>query len=37
MKKENGITLASLVITIIVLIILASVTTYSGLGTVKSK
>lgn len=36
MKKENGITLASLVITIIVLIILASVTTYSGLGTVRS-
>lgn len=34
--KETGITLISLTITIIILIILASITTYSGMNTVKS-
>lgn len=37
MKKSNsGITLVSLVITIIVLLILASITVYSGIGTIRS-
>ena len=37
MKKHNsGITLVSLVITIIVLLILASITVYSGVSTVRS-
>ena len=35
MKNEKGITLASLVITIIVLMILASIVTYSGVGTIR--
>ena len=35
MKDEKGITLTSLVITIIVLIILASIATYSGVGTIR--
>ena len=35
-KNNSGITLVSLVITIIVLLILASITVYSGLGTVRS-
>lgn len=34
-KKERGITMISLVITVIVLMILASITTYSGMSTVK--
>ena len=36
MKKQEGITLISLVITIIVLSILASVATYSGVSVIKS-
>lgn len=36
MKNEKGITLISLVITIIVLIILASVTTYAGLNSIRT-
>ena len=36
MKTNRGITLIALTLTIIVLIILASVTTYSGISTVKS-
>lgn len=36
MKKEKGITLISLVITIVVLIILASVTTYAGLNSIRT-
>ena len=36
MKKSNGVTLISLVITIIVLIILASISVYSGKNTIKS-
>ncbi len=37
MKKDNlGITLVSLVITIIVLLILASITVYSGINTIRS-
>ena len=37
MKKSNsGITLVRLVITIIVLLILASITVYSGIGTIRS-
>ncbi len=38
MKKSNekGVTLVSLAITVIVLMILASITTYSGLSTIKS-
>lgn len=35
-KKENGITLMSLVITIVILIILASIATYSGIEVIKS-
>lgn len=35
-KNNSGITLVSLVITIIVLLILASITVYSGVGTVRS-
>jgi type II secretory pathway pseudopilin PulG len=35
MKNENGITLVALVVTIIVIIILASVTTYSGIESYK--
>jgi len=35
MKNEKGITLTSLVIMIIVLIILASIVTYSGIGTIR--
>ena len=35
MKNEKGITLTSLVIMIIVLIILASIATYSGVGTIR--
>lgn len=35
MKKEQGITLTSLVIMIIILLILASITTYSGASTVR--
>ena len=36
MRKEKGITLIALTITIIILIILASITTYSGISTIKS-
>ncbi len=36
MRKEKGITLIALTITIIILLILASVSTYSGISTVKS-
>ena len=36
MKKENGITLIALAITIIILLILASIATYSGISTIKS-
>ena len=36
MKKEKGITLIALTITVIVLLILASVSTYSGISTIKS-
>lgn len=36
MRKEKGITLIALTITIIILLILASVSTYSGVSTVKS-
>lgn len=36
MKRNKGITLIALTITIIVLLILASVATYSGVGTIKS-
>mgnify|MGYP000389872958 FL=1 len=35
-KKENGITLMSLVITIVILLILASIATYSGIEVIKS-
>lgn len=35
LKNNKGITMIALVITVIVLIILASITTYSGLSTVK--
>ena len=35
MRKENGVTLIGLVVTIIVLIILASIGTYTGLNSVK--
>ena len=34
--KESGITLVALVITVIVLLILSSIVTYSGLNVVKS-
>ena len=37
MRKNNGITLISLVITIAVLIILASIATYSGVNVIKIK
>lgn len=36
LKRNNGITLITLTITVIVLIILASITTYSGINTIKS-
>ena len=36
MRNEKGITLIALTITIIILIILASITTYSGISTIKS-
>lgn len=36
MKREKGITLIALTITIIILLILASVTTYSGISTIQS-
>ena len=36
MKREKGITLIALTLTIIILLILASVTTYSGISTIKS-
>ena len=36
MRKEKGITLIALTITIIILIILVSITTYSGISTIKS-
>ena len=36
MKKEKGITLVALTITVIILLILASVTTYSGISTIQS-
>jgi len=36
MKKNKGITLVALVITIVVLLILASVATYSGIEVIKS-
>ena len=36
MKNEKGITLVSLVITIVVLIILASITTYAGLNSIRT-
>ena len=36
MKNKNGITLIALTITVIILLILASVTTYSGISTIKS-
>lgn len=35
-KENNGITLITLAITIIILLILASITTYSGIDTIKS-
>ena len=35
-EKEKGITLMSLVITIVILLILASITTYSGIEVIKS-
>lgn len=35
MKNEKGVTLISLVITIIVLLILASISTYTGIGNIK--
>ncbi len=35
MKKEEGITLTSLVIMLIIILILASIATYSGLGTIR--
>lgn len=35
-EKENGITLMSLVITIVILLILASIATYSGIEVIKS-
>ncbi len=36
MKKQKGITLIALVLTVIILLILASVVTYSGMGIVNS-
>lgn len=36
LKKEQGITLIALTITVIILLILASVATYSGISTIKS-
>lgn len=36
MKKSNGITLVVLVITIVVLLILAGITTYNGIDTVRN-
>ena len=36
MKNKKGITLISLVLTIVILLILASVVTYSGMGIIKS-
>lgn len=36
MKNNKGITLVALIITIIILLILASVATYSGIGVIKS-
>ena len=35
MKNENGVTMVSLVVTIILMVILASVTTYSGIESYK--
>jgi Tfp pilus assembly protein PilE len=35
MKKEDGVTLVSLVATVIVMLILATVTTYSGIESYK--
>ena len=35
-RKDNGITLIALVITIIVLLIITSISTYTGLSTIKS-
>ena len=35
LKRQNGITMISLVVTVIVLMILASITTYSGISTAK--
>lgn len=36
MKKEKGITLIALTVTVIILLILASITTYPGISTIKS-
>ena len=35
MKKQNGVTLVTLTITIIVMIIIASITSYAGIGLIK--
>ena len=35
LKQNKGITMISLVVTVIVLMILASITTYSGISTAK--
>ena len=36
MKNKKGITLVSLIITIVILLILASIATYSGISVIKS-